>query len=133
MDEGALDSLRGRSLLKDADLTGRQLSALIELAAELKAARRDSTEKRRLGNRHIALVFEKPSTRTRCAFEVAAHDQGAHVTYLDPLATHIGERESIKDTARVLGRMYDGIEFRGRSQNAWRRSPATPTCPCGTA
>lgn len=118
MNEGAIESLRGRSFLKDADLTGTQLLALIELAAELKAARRGGTEEPRLRNKHIALVFEKPSTRTRCAFEVAAHDQGAHVTYLDPLCTHVGQRESVKDTARVLGRMYDGIEFRGRSQDA---------------
>jgi ornithine carbamoyltransferase len=87
VDEGALDSLRGRSLLKDADLTGRQLFALIELAAELKAARRDGTEKPRLRNKYIALIFEKPSTRTRCAFEVAAESTG-----LDGLLPVLGVR-----------------------------------------
>lgn len=112
------DSLFGRSLVKEADLTPLQYCGLVALAAELKAAKRTGAERPRLRGRNIALIFEKPSTRTRCSFEVAAHDQGANVTYLDPLVSHIGERESIEDTARVLGRLYDGIEFRGRSQQS---------------
>ncbi|GAA4384743.1 ornithine carbamoyltransferase [Actinomadura verrucosospora] len=108
--------LRGRSLLRELDFTPEEFAYLIDLAADLKAAKRGGTETRALAGRNIALVFEKPSTRTRCAFEVAAHDQGAHVTYLDPGGTQIGHKESIKDTARVLGRMYDGIEFRGSAQ-----------------
>lgn len=108
--------LRGRSLLRELDFTPDEFAHLIDLAAELKAAKRAGTETRALAGRNIALIFEKPSTRTRCAFEVAAHDQGAHVTYLDPGGTQIGHKESIRDTARVLGRMYDGIEYRGASQ-----------------
>ncbi|MEV0666066.1 ornithine carbamoyltransferase [Actinomadura luteofluorescens] len=108
--------LRGRSLLKELDLTPGEFGHLIDLAADLKAAKRGGTETRALTGRNIALIFEKTSTRTRCAFEVAAHDQGAHVTYLDPTGTQIGHKESMKDTARVLGRMYDGIEYRGSSQ-----------------
>ncbi|GGQ34915.1 ornithine carbamoyltransferase [Actinomadura coerulea] len=108
--------LRGRSLLRELDFTPDEFAHLIDLAAELKAAKRAGTETRALAGRNIALIFEKTSTRTRCAFEVAAHDQGAHVTYLDPAGTQIGHKESIKDTARVLGRMYDGIEYRGASQ-----------------
>ncbi|MEV3925556.1 ornithine carbamoyltransferase [Actinomadura coerulea] len=108
--------LRGRSLLRELDFTPDEFAYLIDLAADLKAARRAGTETRALAGRNIALIFEKTSTRTRCAFEVAAHDQGAHVTYLDPGGTQIGHKESIKDTARVLGRMYDGIEYRGASQ-----------------
>ncbi|MEU9839277.1 ornithine carbamoyltransferase [Actinomadura sp. NPDC048032] len=108
--------LRGRSLLRELDFTPEEFAYLIDLAADLKAAKRGGTETRALAGRNIALVFEKPSTRTRCAFEVAAHDQGAHVTYLDPGGTQIGHKESIKDTARVLGRMYDGIEYRGSAQ-----------------
>ncbi|MRT44941.1 ornithine carbamoyltransferase subunit F, partial [Xylella fastidiosa subsp. multiplex] len=90
--------------------------ALIELAAELKAAKKAGTETRHLSGKNIALVFEKTSTRTRCAFEVAAADQGASTTYLDPSGSQIGHKESVKDTARVLGRMYDAIEYRGHGQ-----------------
>ncbi|NDU71123.1 ornithine carbamoyltransferase [Actinomadura sp. DSM 109109] len=108
--------LRGRSLLRELDLAPDEFEHLLDLAADLKAAKRAGTERRALAGRNIALIFEKASTRTRCAFEVAAHDQGAHVTYLDPGGTQIGRKESIKDTARVLGRMYDGIEYRGSSQ-----------------
>ncbi|MGI5422527.1 ornithine carbamoyltransferase [Actinomadura luteofluorescens] len=108
--------LRGRSLLKELDLTPGEFGYLLDLAADLKAAKRGGTETPALTGRNIALIFEKTSTRTRCAFEVAAHDQGAHVTYLDPTGTQIGHKESMKDTARVLGRMYDGIEYRGSSQ-----------------
>ncbi|NKZ04036.1 ornithine carbamoyltransferase [Actinomadura latina] len=111
----ALD-LRGRSLLRELDFTPEEFGFLIDLAAELKAAKDAGTERRALTGKNIALIFEKTSTRTRCAFEVAAHDQGAHVSYLDPAGTQIGHKESMKDTARVLGRMYDGIEYRGSSQ-----------------
>jgi ornithine carbamoyltransferase len=110
------DHLRGRSLVKDADLTSQELRYLLVLAARLKADRRDGVERARMTGRTIALIFEKPSTRTRCAIEIAAYDQGAHVTYLDSTNSHIGELESIKDTARVLGRLYDGILYRGHRQ-----------------
>ncbi len=106
-------SLAGRSFLKELDFTPEQWRHLVDLALELKAAKRDRREQPRLQGRNIALIFEKTSTRTRCAFEVAAHDQGAHVTYLDPAGSHFGHKESVKDTARVLGRLYDGIEYRG--------------------
>ncbi|TDD89885.1 ornithine carbamoyltransferase [Actinomadura darangshiensis] len=108
--------LRGRSLLRELDFTPGEFGHLIDLAAELKAAKYGGTETQALAGRNIALIFEKTSTRTRCAFEVAAHDQGAHVSYLAPSGTQIGHKESMKDTARVLGRMYDGIEYRGSSQ-----------------
>ena len=104
------------SLLSMQDLDPEQLLALVQLAGELKRARADGTEVARLTGRNIALVFEKSSTRTRCAFEVAAHEQGAHVTYLDPTGSHMGREESVADTAQVLGRMFDGIEFRGFAQ-----------------
>ncbi|HVK27682.1 MAG TPA: ornithine carbamoyltransferase [Nocardioides sp.] len=108
--------LRNRSFLKELDFTAKEWGYLLDLAATLKAAKRAGTEQPRLAGRNIALVFEKTSTRTRCAFEVAAHDQGAHVTYLDPTGSQLGHKESVADTARVLGRMYDGIEFRGSRQ-----------------
>ncbi|MFI6942432.1 ornithine carbamoyltransferase [Streptomyces sp. NPDC050418] len=108
--------LTGRSFLKELDFTAEEFTGLIELAAELKAAKKAGTETKRLSGRNIALIFEKTSTRTRCAFEVAAADQGASTTYLDPSGSQIGHKESVKDTARVLGRMFDGIEFRGDSQ-----------------
>jgi ornithine carbamoyltransferase len=104
------------SLLKTLDLEKKQFLALLDLARELKQAKADGAEQPRLVGKNIALVFEKASTRTRCAFEVAAHDLGGHVTYLGPEGSHIGREESIADTARVLGRMFDGIEFRGFGQ-----------------
>ena len=110
-------SLHGRSFLKEPDFTPAQWEQLLSLAAELKAAKKAGQEQQRLRGRNIALIFEKTSTRTRCAFEVAAFDQGAHVTYLDPSGSQIGHKESMKDTARVLGRMYDGIQYRGSSQH----------------
>ncbi|MCC2273901.1 ornithine carbamoyltransferase [Streptomyces sp. ET3-23] len=110
-------NLRHRSFLKETDFTPAELRFLLDLSAELKAARRAGSEQQRLQGRNIALIFEKTSTRTRCAFETAAHQQGAHVTYLEPSGSQIGHKESIKDTARVLGRMYDGIEYRGSSQD----------------
>ncbi|MCS0636901.1 ornithine carbamoyltransferase [Streptomyces sp. LP05-1] len=106
-------NLRHRSFVKELDFTPEEFRFLLDLSAGLKAARYAGTEQRRLAGRNIAIVFEKTSTRTRCAFEVAAHQQGAHVTYLDPSGSQIGHKESIKDTARVLGRLYDGIEYRG--------------------
>lgn len=109
-------ALAGRHFLKELDFTEEEFRGLIELAAELKAAKRAGTETRYLQGRNIALIFEKTSTRTRCAFEVAAADQGASTTYLDPAGSQIGHKESVKDTARVLGRMFDGIEYRGDSQ-----------------
>ena len=108
--------LKGRHLLRELDLTPAEFRGLLDLAAELKAARREGAEQRRLTGRQIALIFEKSSTRTRCAFEVAATDQGAHTTYLDPSGSHIGYKESAKDTARVLGRMFDAIQYRGSAQ-----------------
>ncbi|MEX1178783.1 MAG: ornithine carbamoyltransferase [Nitriliruptor sp.] len=110
--------LRQRNLLSELDLTPEEWRSLLDLAAELKADKRAGRERSRLTGRNIALVFEKTSTRTRCAFEVAAHDQGAHVSYLEPTGTQIGHKESMKDTARVLGRFYDGIQFRGASQRS---------------
>ncbi|MEU2751640.1 ornithine carbamoyltransferase [Streptomyces collinus] len=109
-------ALAGRHLLKELDLTEDEFRGLVELAAELKAAKKAGAETRHLRGRNIALIFEKTSTRTRCAFEVAAADQGASTTYLDPSGSQIGHKESVKDTARVLGRMYDAIEYRGDSQ-----------------
>jgi ornithine carbamoyltransferase len=110
------DTLHGRSFLKELDLTPREWRQLLTLSASLKAAKAAGSERKHLGGKNIALIFEKTSTRTRCAFEVAAFDQGAHVTYLDPGGSQIGHKESMKDTARVLGRMYDGIQYRGSRQ-----------------
>lgn len=109
-------NLRNRSFLKLLDFTPEEIRYLLDLSKELKAAKRAGTEQQRLKGKNIALIFEKTSTRTRCAFEVAAYDQGAHVTYLSPEGSQIGHKESIKDTARVLGRLYDAIEYRGFSQ-----------------
>jgi ornithine carbamoyltransferase len=105
--------LRGRSLLTLNDYSAEEITYLLDLAAELKAAKREGREERRLAGKEIALIFEKDSTRTRCAFEVAAYDQGAHVTFIGPSGSHMGHKETVKDTARVLGRMYDAIEYRG--------------------
>ncbi len=109
-------SLKGRHFLKEADFSAAEFRGLIDLAAELKTARKNGTEAQWLRGRNIALIFEKTSTRTRCAFEVAAADQGASTTYLDPAGSQLGHKESAKDTARVLGRMFDGIEYRGDAQ-----------------
>jgi ornithine carbamoyltransferase len=108
--------LSNRSFLKELDFTQEELLFLLDLALDLKEARRAGTERQRLVGKNIALVFEKDSTRTRCAFEVAAYDQGAHVTYLGPVGSQLGKKETVRDTARVLGRMYDGIEYRGFGQ-----------------
>jgi ornithine carbamoyltransferase len=109
--------LRGRHLLRLADYTPEEISYLIDLAAELKAAKQEGREEQKLVGKEIALIFEKDSTRTRCAFEVAAYDQGAHVTFMGPSGSHMGHKETVKDTARVLGRMYDAIEYRGFGQD----------------
>ena len=110
-------NLRGRSVLTLDDLSPAEIRYLLQLAAELKAAKTAGTEQPRLSRKNIALIFEKDSTRTRTGFEVAAYDQGAHVTFLGPSGSHIGHKETMKDTARVLGRMYDAIEYRGFGQN----------------
>ncbi|MGF1430085.1 ornithine carbamoyltransferase [Kitasatospora sp. LaBMicrA B282] len=109
-------NLRNRHFLKELDFTAQEFTFLVDLAAQLKAAKYAGTEQPRLRGKNIALIFEKTSTRTRCAFEVAAADQGAATTYLDPGSSQLGHKESIKDTARVLGRMFDGIEYRGYGQ-----------------
>jgi ornithine carbamoyltransferase len=109
-------NLRNRNFLKLLDFTSEEINFLLDLAKVLKNAKYTGTEQQQLKGKNIALIFEKASTRTRCAFEVAALDQGAHVTYIGPSGSQIGYKESMKDTARVLGRMYDGIEYRGFGQ-----------------
>src|SRR5438034_5648024 len=109
-------NLRNRHFLKLDDFTQQEIGFLLQLATELKAAKYAGTEVPQLKGKEIALIFEKDSTRTRSGFEVAAFDQGAHVTYIGPSGSHIGYKETMKDTARVLGRMYDGIEYRGYEQ-----------------
>ncbi|WP_170428618.1 ornithine carbamoyltransferase [Ruegeria arenilitoris] len=110
-------NLKGRSYLKIADFSQREMLYLLDLARDLKRAKYTRAEQQSLKGKNICLIFEKTSTRTRCAFEVAAYDQGANITYLDPSGSQIGHKESMKDTARVLGRMFDGIEFRGAGQD----------------
>jgi ornithine carbamoyltransferase len=110
-------NLKGRSFLKLLDYSAEEIRYLLDLSFALKKAKQAGSEDPRLSGRNIALIFEKTSTRTRCAFEVAAYDQGAHVTYLGPTGSQIGHKESVADTARVLGRMYDGIEYRGFGQD----------------
>jgi ornithine carbamoyltransferase len=105
--------LRGRHLLTLNDYSREEIVYLLDLSAELKAAKREGREEQKLRGKNIALIFEKDSTRTRCAFEVAAYDQGANVTFIGPSGSHMGHKETVKDTARVLGRMYDAIEYRG--------------------
>ncbi|MER5973181.1 ornithine carbamoyltransferase [Streptomyces sp. NPDC002055] len=121
--------LSGRHFLKELDFTAEEFRHLVELAARLKAAKRAGTEEPRLRGRNIALIFEKTSTRTRCAFEVAAADQGASTTYLDPSGSQIGHKESVRDTARVLGRMFDGIEYRGHGQEVVEELAAAAGVP----
>ncbi|MBT9242213.1 ornithine carbamoyltransferase [Vibrio splendidus] len=110
-------NLRNRNFLKLLDFTPKEIQFLLDLSADLKKAKYAGTEQKKLNGKNIALIFEKASTRTRCAFEVAAFDQGAQVSYLGPSGSQIGQKESMKDTARVLGRMYDGIEYRGFGQS----------------
>jgi ornithine carbamoyltransferase len=111
-----MTDLRGRNFLKLADFTPEEITHLLDLSAELKAAKKEGREEQKLVGKEIVLIFEKDSTRTRCAFEVAAYDQGAHVTFIGPSGSHMGHKETVKDTARVLGRMYDAIEYRGFGQ-----------------
>jgi len=110
-------NLKHRNFLKLLDFTPDEIHYLIDLAAQLKHAKQNGTEEQLLRGKNIALIFEKSSTRTRCSFEVAAYDQGANVTYLGPSGSQIGQKESMKDTARVLAGMYDGIEYRGYGQH----------------
>lgn len=121
-----------KHFLKLLDFTSAELTSLLQLAARLKADKKNGTEVAMLTGKNIALIFEKDSTRTRCSFEVAAYDQGARVTYLGPSGSQIGHKESIKDTARVLGRMYDGIQYRGTVRRWWRRWPNMPGFRYGT-
>jgi ornithine carbamoyltransferase len=109
--------LRNRSVLEMSDFSRAEIRYLLDLSRDLKRAKSAGTEERRLSGRNLCMIFEKSSTRTRCAFEVAAHDQGMGVTYLDPSGSQIGHKESIRDTARVLGRMYDALEYRGFGQS----------------
>ena len=109
-------NLQGRHFLKLLDFTPEEILYLVDLSAQLKEKKKKGIAHQELSGKNIALIFEKTSTRTRCSFEVAAHDLGMHVTYLDPTGSQIGKKESIADTARVLGRMYDGIEYRGYGQ-----------------
>jgi ornithine carbamoyltransferase len=111
-----VSDLRGKHFLKLADFSTQEINYLLDLAAELKEAKKEGREEQKLVGKEIALIFEKDSTRTRCAFEVAAYDQGAHVTFIGPSGSHMGHKETVKDTARVLGRMYDAIEYRGFAQ-----------------
>ena len=113
-----IPDLRGRSLLRETDLTAAEFRYLVELGAQVRAQKRAGQRTNRLAGRSVALIFEKTSTRTRSAFEVAAHDEGGHVTYLGPEESQLGHKESMKDTARVLGRMFDGIEYRGSAQKS---------------
>jgi ornithine carbamoyltransferase len=122
-------NLHQRSLLKLLDFTPREVRYLLDLAHELKRAKAAGTETPRLKGKNIALIFEKASTRTRCAFEVAVHDQGGHVTYIDPVGSQLGKKESLKDTARVLGRLYDGIEYRGFHQSVVEELAANSHVP----
>ena len=110
-------NLKGRNFLKLLDFSTEEILYMIQLAAELKEKKKKGIPHDTLKGKNVALIFEKTSTRTRCSFEVAAYDLGMHATFLDPSASQIGKKESIADTARVLGRMYDGIEYRGFGQN----------------
>ena len=125
--------LHGRHLLKEIDLTAKEFEYLLDLAVRLRADKRAGRTGRRLAGLNIALIFEKASTRTRSAFEIGAHDEGGHTTYMGPDESHMGSTESIKDTARVLGRMYDGIEFRVSARSRSRSWAPAPGCRCGTA
>lgn len=116
-DAAVLAALKGRSFLRELDFTPEEWMTFVELAAQLKADKKSGRETQHLTGKNVALIFEKTSTRTRCSFEVGAHDQGGHTTYLDPSGSQMGHKESVADTARVLGRMFDGIEYRGDDQS----------------
>src|SRR5690349_22290265 len=122
-------NLRNRDFLKEVDFTAAELQLLLDLARDLKRAKAAGIERRRLEGKNVALIFEKTSTRTRCAFEVAAYDQGGHVTYLDPNSSQIGHKESAADTAQVLCRMFDAIEFRGKAQSTVEELGANSAVP----
>lgn len=122
-------NLRNRDFLKEIDFTREELQHLLDLARDLKQEKRERREVQRMRGRNVALIFEKTSTRTRCAFEVGAYDQGAHVTYLDPSGSQMGHKESAADTARVLSRMYDAIEFRGSAQTTVEELAANSDVP----
>lgn len=126
-------NLSGRSFLKLLDLTTEEIEYLLKLSKNFKDMKRAGVPHRYLEGKNIVLLFQKTSTRTRCAFEVGGMDLGMGVTYLDPGSSQMGKKESIEDTARVLGRMYDGIEFRGFARTTSRSSLLSPACPCGTA
>ena len=125
--------LKGRSFLTLKDYSPEEILYLLDLAAELKELKQKGSPHRRHEGKNVALIFEKTSTRTRCSFEVAAYDMGMQVTYLDPKASQIGNKESIRDTARVLGRMYDGIEYRGSGRRSWKNWQPGPAYRSGTA
>src|SRR4051812_30656696 len=122
----AVIDLQGRSFLNLEDFSADEIVYLIDLAAELKAAKKEGREEQKLVGKEIALIFEKDSTRTRCAFEVAAYDQGAHVTFIGPTGSHMGHKETAKDTARVLGPMYDPTENRGFPTTPAQNLPNPP-------
>jgi ornithine carbamoyltransferase len=122
-------NLHGRDFLKEVDFTTAELQFLLDLSYDLKRAKATGTERQRMRGRDVALIFEKTSTRTRCAFEVAAYDQGGHVTYLDPQSSQIGHKESAADTAQVLARMFDAIEFRGKAQATVEELAANSAVP----
>ena len=124
--------LTGRSLCKETDLSAEEFLSLVDLAVHLRLEKHMGQRNSRLAGRSIALIFEKASTRTRSAFEVAAHDEGGHVSYLGPGESQLGYKETVRDTARVLGRMFDGIEFRGSARRTWKPSRPAPACRCGT-
>lgn len=126
-------NLRNHSLLALKDFAPRDVRFLLDLAKELKRSKYAGNEIPRLRGKNIILIFEKASTRTRCSFEVAVHDQGGHVTYIDSGGSRLGHKESLKDTARVLGRLYDGIDTAASIKASSRTSPAFLTCRCGTA
>src|ERR1041385_657599 len=123
-----MTDLRGKHFLKLADFSPQEITYLLDLAAELKEAKKEGHEEQKLVGKEIALIFEKDSTRTRCAFEVAAYDQGAHVTFIGPSGSHMGHKETGKAPARVLGRMDGAMEYRGFRRRRRRSSPAGPAC-----
>src|SRR3954451_9713388 len=122
-------NLHNRDFLKEDDFTAAELQFLLDLSYDLKRAKTSGSERQRLRGRDVALIFEKTSTRPRCAFEVAAYDQGGHVTYLDPASSQIGHKESAADTAQVLSRMFDAIEFRGKAQATVEELAANSAAP----
>ena len=123
-------NLKNRHLLSLVHHSEREINYLLDLSRDLKRAKYAGTEQQQLKGKNIALIFEKTSTRTRCAFEVAAYAQGARVTYIDPNSSQIGHKESMKDTARVLGRMYDAIEYRGFKQSTVKNLRIMQVCRC---